>query len=574
MGDRLVDSARPAANDQRGWGLRIPVVIAVVALALRLWAPGPMVVTIDEPHWMWRSVMFRQAIIDGNFADASAATDGVGTMPGVTTMWAGAAGLQVATAQGLEGTAFTDRSMLVAKDLVALACSFALWASIVLGALVIGRRAALAMGVLLAAEPWLIGHSHLVHTDAMVTMFGFAGFMAAAAAAAAILEQRTASPAEAPPTSRLRAPVALGGACGGLFALAVLTKLNGLVLLAAALASVTAFGALAAHRDPSSSASAFLRQWAKVCGVAALTFLAVTVTVWPALLVAPTEQMGALGRALSLADQPTPAYFRGRMHSSPPPAFYPIVLALRMSPWLGSAAAAGLATFAWRRVRHRSPLTAGWFVAAASSTATAYAVAIAISTKWYDRYALPLFSFAALVGGVAVATMWAGVDRRQRYSRRTSRIIAVTAAALLVVLAARTAPYGVAYVDPLAGGQQRSVEQIRIGWGEGIEQVDRLVDRDTRGHCEDARVLVSFAYSFAVHCGQIDLNTAKPAEAPDYIVEYVADRQRLGAAGVLGRFRPFATLAGTAKVQGLVYVWLWRVDKSAADAALYAAPRS
>ena len=68
----------------------MPLAIAVIALVLRLWAPGPVTQTQDEYNWLLRSDTFRTALLDRDIAAAT--VTGGGTMPGVTTMWAGTFG--------------------------------------------------------------------------------------------------------------------------------------------------------------------------------------------------------------------------------------------------------------------------------------------------------------------------------------------------------------------------------------------------------------------------------------------------------------------------------------------------
>jgi len=289
--------------------------------------------------------------------------------------------------------------------------------------------------------------------------------------------------------------------------------------------------------------------------------------VWPALLADPLKQFHSLGQSLGLADQPTPGYFRGALHTSPPPAFYPVIVVLRMSPWLLAGSCVSAAAAMWALLfRRRTRLSARWFECSALGTAVVYGLAIAVSAKWYDRYALPLFSFAALAFALGCAAFVEWIKSHSRRYLLTLRAAGWATVAVLTIITATNAPYATAYVDPLVGGQTRAANQIRLGWGEGVDQVDRIVNEATGGHCDKARVGVSFAYSFPVHCGDVDL--AWQQNIPDFVVEYISDRQQLGAGRMLGRLQPFASVAGTAKVDGFTYVWVWRIDTKAAQAAL------
>ena len=125
---------------------------------------------------------FHTAVVDGNFARATTANvKTVGssnpTVPGVTTMWAGTLGytsVSVAHAVGLADApkTFAGSVLRASRFFVALWCSIALGLFVAVAALLVGRRASLVAGVLLATEPFLVGHSDVLHTDALVAMFG------------------------------------------------------------------------------------------------------------------------------------------------------------------------------------------------------------------------------------------------------------------------------------------------------------------------------------------------------------------------------------------------------------------
>ena len=78
----------PRANRIRG---RAAVaVVGLVALGMRWWQPGEVLVTTDEFNWVLRSERFATAIRTGDLAAASAdPVTTIATRPGLTTLWIG-----------------------------------------------------------------------------------------------------------------------------------------------------------------------------------------------------------------------------------------------------------------------------------------------------------------------------------------------------------------------------------------------------------------------------------------------------------------------------------------------------
>ncbi len=548
-----------AARSRRAGPLAL--LVALVAFGLSIWAPGPPIHGTDDFLWLWRSGNFRHAIAHHNFADAS--VQGAGpefahnTMPGVTTMWAGAIGLALSERQlpATQPDARSARAFTIARGLIAFACAAALWLLIVFVAELAGRSTALVTGALLATEPWLAGHSHMLHTDAMVTMFSAAALAAGAAAA-----QRALAPRPAPVGWMHKAEVA-GAISGVLCGLALLTKVSALALIGPAAASLTLLTGIAASHTTG------LRPWARRwvgSGAAAVGTCTVTVlALWPALLVAPSAQFRALRASMQLAGESTFGFARGALRTQPGRGYYAVVLGYRLSPWLLClsvlalvAAVIGLALRAVRRTPRmlRAPW---WFTATLSVVAALYGVTIVFAAKWYDRYALPLFPFLALAAGLFVAQAWQWVTRNRRAWHRAGPplLCALTLCAATVVV--RQAPDAVSYVDPLLGGQERASHDIRLGWGEGIERANAIIRHDA-GTCADVHVAVRLAYAISLTCGTAVPDPSSSASV-DYIVEYIATRQVEGPATIPRRYGRQARVIGEVRVQGFPYVWVWRV---------------
>ncbi|NLE99844.1 MAG: hypothetical protein GX601_02590, partial [Anaerolineales bacterium] len=191
-------------------------------------------VTPDEPVWVHRAIQFRDALIARNWAKVP-----VTGHPGVTTMWLGAAGISARqlltpaeSAQHLDwirpmtwlapgnGAAYRHLWYFLpsGRIAVALVTTAGLGLSYLMAGRLLGSRLAILALGLLAFDPFLAGHSGLLHTDGLLATFSMLALLAAACA--------------------LRARAPLGWwAVAGLFAgLTVLTKSPGILVALAVLA--------------------------------------------------------------------------------------------------------------------------------------------------------------------------------------------------------------------------------------------------------------------------------------------------------------------------------------------------
>jgi hypothetical protein len=208
------------------WSLVIGIFGA--AFLLRL-LPIGRYVTPDEPAWVYRAIRFA----DGLAARDWTALPSTGH-PGVTTMWLGAAGVAVqqllappGSAAHLDwirrlawlapenGEAFRRLAFFLPWGRVAVALVTTLGLVVLYPLLVrlFDRRVALLAVGLLACDPFVIGHSGLLHTDALLATFSL---LALATALCGLWEPRRA------------AWPALSGVFTGL---ALLTKTPAIILL-------------------------------------------------------------------------------------------------------------------------------------------------------------------------------------------------------------------------------------------------------------------------------------------------------------------------------------------------------
>src|SRR5690606_21454426 len=138
--------------------------------------------TPDEAIWVYRSIQFREALLDGRWADTLVAGH-----PGVTTTWLGALGMSAQrlldpvaradydwlarmaylTPDNVE--AYRRLATLLTGGRVAVALVNALGVVGVywLARRLAGARVAIVAGLLLAFDPFLVGLSGLLHVDGL-----------------------------------------------------------------------------------------------------------------------------------------------------------------------------------------------------------------------------------------------------------------------------------------------------------------------------------------------------------------------------------------------------------------------
>lgn len=457
----------------RGTGWRV----ALLALLLGLCALLPRTInladftTIDESyHWPGRVQRFEQALREHDWA----ATNQTGH-PGVTTMWLGTLGRQLAARQGVpeadwqhEGVAYLAylRLPLALANGLAVVCGFLL-----LSRLLRLHLAALA-ALLWAVSPFLIAHGRLLHLDALLTSLMTLSLLSLLVA--------LADPDD-PAARRGRRAALLGsGVLGGL---ALLTKAPSLLLLPTVALLLLATAPPRGLRARLAWAVPRGLLWG---GLAATTALAL----WPALWVAPLQTVrSVIDEVLHNGGQPTDGgnFFLGQAVPAPGPLFYPAVLLWRSTPLglLGLLAFAllvlpGLLRAAGARPRPRAAVRLdreqrvllGLLV-----FALLFGLAMASEPKQFDRYLLPIWPTLQILAAVGLVRLldlpWA--ERLGAWARAALRGLRWGLVVLLGLLMAaqvdRYQPYYLAYFNPLLGGGQTAQRIMLVGWGEGMEQV-------------------------------------------------------------------------------------------------------
>jgi 4-amino-4-deoxy-L-arabinose transferase-like glycosyltransferase len=434
------------------------LLLVTLAFLVRL-APLGRYVTPDEPMWVQRSVQFADALAAGDWASVP-----VTGHPGVTTMWLGAAGVglqrllapaesaahldwlhRLAWLTPENGEAFRHLAFFLpfGRVAVALATTLGLLLASLLTARRFGWTAALLMSGLLAFDPLLVGHSGLLHTDALLSTFVLLALLAA--------------------FNGLDGPrPALWWGLAGLFsALATLSKTPG-VMAAGFLMGLLAVRAIpvVVRRQPQPAL------WSlATCALAFLVaFVLALFALYPALWADPAgvvQTLGAFaGRHVEMTQRPI--FFAGRLTYDPGPVFYPAVLLFRASPLLLVGLVIGLA-----RLR-RIPADGRFVLLTLLAFAVLFVTMMSLGAKKHDRYVLPAIPPLTLAVAVALSA-----SPRLRVSR--SPYLLVPLLSLVLLLPFVTCP--LAYANPLLGGPPVAARVLSLDWGEGMGAAARWLNR-------------------------------------------------------------------------------------------------
>ncbi|MBE9508231.1 MAG: glycosyltransferase family 39 protein, partial [Chloroflexi bacterium] len=345
--------------------------------------------TPDEPAWVYRAIRFADALAARDWA----AIPSTGH-PGATTMWLGALGAAIhrlldpaeSTAH-LEwirrmawlapenGPAFRHLVFFLpwSRVAVALVATLGLAALYPLLVRLFDRRVALLATGLLAFDPFLIGHSGLLHTDALLATFGL---LALTTALNGLREPRRA----------------FWWLLSGLFTgLALLTKTPALLILPFILLLI----AIAALVHDSPFATRLLRS-SFHCSLLILIALVTYFALYPALWANPSDTFGTLfafaGQQAEMAQRPI--FFAGQMTYDPGPAFYPAVFLFRISPVVLAGLVIGL--IALRRL----PSDRRFPFLLLTAFAVGFGTLMSLGAKKHDRYLLPALAPLALAAAL------------------------------------------------------------------------------------------------------------------------------------------------------------------------------
>lgn len=507
-------------DPQRQKSSLIDWLVALGLFSLALWLRAVDLthfVTADEHNWIYRSGLFLNAFLRRDWPATS-----VWLTPAVTTTWLGSGSLAVyyQLHQAMIDQPFTEwlvsfsRNKIDLDILVIMRWSMAVFTAVMV-AVVYGlarklwpRPVALLGCVFLLTEPHLLSVSRIIGHDALVTVLMIASLLSF------LWVLRRSSTANHPTTERPQKPLrfmtnsyiwlAFSGALAGL---GVLSKAPAMFLIP--FVGLLAVADLWQQRDKVTFWMLGLLIWG---GALWLTF----VLGWPAAWVAPLgKTWDVISNAFLSSAGLEDADIQPFVSIPQLGYFYYLINGLfKLSPLLTIGLI--MALFGgWGKLRSQNhslkALTQGeyfWLLL----FAVLFGIFMSFGVKKSPRYILPAFPALAFVG----AWGWLYLLRRLN---RTFVVLGLSTAALLITLL--YAPYYFTYYNPLLGGSITAPHLVRIGWGEGLDQVGRWLDAQPEAYADHAGVRYT-ATVYPFYQG----NLSSPiSEELDYVVFYIKQSQ-------------------------------------------------
>ncbi|RMH78458.1 MAG: phospholipid carrier-dependent glycosyltransferase, partial [Calditrichaeota bacterium] len=495
-------------------------------------------ITADEPLWMTRSILFAEALLTGQLADMLQTGH-----PGVTTMWTGSLGLLLGYWQQNTATFLDfiralphtpDRVDIRLLPLVRLPTVFLAAVCVVLlyhwGRLLLGRRVALIAALLLAFDPLFLAHSRVLHHDALATIFISLSLLA-------LLNYGLSD------TPHPRFFLSASGILAGL---ALLSKGTSLVLIGFA-------GLFFIWLWFTQRRSA----WDMVKAVGSWLVLTIItfVLLWPAMWVVPGQVMREVfGWIITSTDV-------GEVGNTIAPAwtgrlpklgilFYPVNWLLKSTP-LSIIGMVGL--IGWWRGPARRPhrLVVGWL----GIFTLLFTVMLTVGDKRDGRYLLPVYPPLCLLAASGLDWLGQSLSSRIRLPRQTQQIgLATLLILLLLAFSLPWYPYYHSYYNPLIGGNRLAPKLIKVGWGEGMEQVAAYLNQQENAQSlvvatSYASTLLPFFVGRAVKHHQV---------APsDYVLNYIRQVQNGYPFPEYWQYYQPRPPLMTVHEDGLDYAWLY-----------------
>jgi 4-amino-4-deoxy-L-arabinose transferase-like glycosyltransferase len=543
------------------WVLVSYLAIGLAALLPRVLDLGRWLSGDEASFWLHRADTFLRAIRTGDFA-ATAIT----THPGVTTMWLGSAGLVLHDALANWGL-LHDFSFATFLAIVRLPTALTHVAGVLVGYALLRRMFAPALAALAAllwaADPFVIAFSRVLHVDALP-----ATFMTISLLAACLFWHH----------ERRRRWLIISAVAGGL---AILSKSPSLVLLPAVglVALLAAFGAgqrpttkdegLWAEPPATSTAwpkktptpflsrlSSFVSPLAIWSAIATLTVFAL----WPALWVGPLqayEQVRVGVEVEGASPHMLGNFFLGQEDDAPGLLFYPVALALRLTPWtlLGLLAP----PFVWRRAKQlerRDLLALLCFV-------VIFMAAMSLFPKKFNRYLVPAFPAFDILAAFGLAGIGDWLRRKSLSADLQSALKGVWLAgiALAAVLnAAYWHPYGIVAFNQLFGGAAAGPRAFAIGWGEGLSEAAGWLNQqpDITGVRVAATMTTGLQSYLRQGAQAIVPDSPELPPATGYVVVYARNVQWDQPWPPFDQFYGRETPEHVVRIHGIDYAWIYR----------------
>lgn len=527
----------------------------IVALLPRVLDLGRFVTHDEAEFWLDRSRIFLRAIEHGDYA-ATAIT----THPGVTTMWLGSAGIVLRQALFAWGWLQRD-TFPVMLTLMRLPVVLVHVAAILLGYALLRRmlpaRVAFLAALFWATDPFVIGYSRLLHVDALMGTFATVSLLSACSYWH---------------HHRHSALLILSAVCAGL---AVLSKSPGLALL-------PAIGFIALMHDASwithhesrimaGQVSKLPLQISLLCArfsVLALwlaVFVLTLLIVWPAIWASPLRVYELLRIGVeNEGAQPhmTGNFFLGERQEAPGLLYYPVAVALRLTPWtlLGLflvASPPSVLTALRRRPlsssRHRD-------MAALALFCILFIIALSLFAKKFNRYLVPIFPVLDILAAAGLGYTMHHVHHTTP-GKIVNRAFLPILTGIAIVNAAWWHPYSMVAFNQALGGAQAGAHTFAVGWGEGFDLAADWLNQqpDITGVLVQSRMIKSLNPYLRKGAQAFFPDEGKLRKNAGYVVVYISEVQGGPPLAPFDQFYGQAIPLHTVTIHGVPYAWIYQV---------------
>src|SRR5262245_12290188 len=560
------------------WVLLSYLAIGLAALLPRALDLGAFLTGDEANFWLRRSDIFLGAIRSGDWAATA-----ISTHPGVTTMWLGSAGLLLQDA--LLGSGLVrDGGFATFLALTRLPTVLVHAAGIVVGYGLLRRlltaAPAFLAALLWAADPFVIGYSRVLHVDALTGTFATLSLLAAC------LYWHHQPRARWLILSAITAGLAILSKSPAL----ALLPIVGLIALTVAYRPPTT-DQRPASCDASDSPSFDVRR-SSLVGLLAwgLVAAATIFALWAALWVGPLRAFDQIRLGVE-AEGAEPHmlgnFFQGRADDAPGPLFYPVALALRLTPWaLLGLLALPLALRGARPATRRD-------IAALAGFVMFFVVALSLFPKKFNRYLIPAFPMVDILAAVgllalivfcvrgasrligrelaapslgdhpgvaALRTDRHGSAKRSAFFNLDVAILTVVGLAA-VINAAWYHPYDIVYFNQALGGASIGARTFLAGWGEGFDQVAEWLNQQP----DITGVVTVSAMGSSL---QPYMRKGADVSGPDgnalphksgYVVVYIRQVQDGQTVPPFDQFYGHGVPLHTVSIHGVDYAWIYQV---------------
>lgn len=468
--------------------------------------------------------------------------------PGVTMSWLDAFGLGgqylLAWLRGAPLPPFTEYiysdilTLVIAARLpYALLTALAVPVVYVLARHLFPDPVALVGALCMAFDPFFLAHSRVAHGDAPVAVFMVVSILALLGYA-----QRT-------DRHLWRDPYLITSAVSG--SLAALTKAPGQLMAVLVIGFAVMYAVIDGYAQKQSLRDS-LKHWAQVVLAWGVISLAVFILVWPGMWVDPfgtLRQM--LNETFGKVEEGHLVYFFGQPTLDPGPWFYLYVIPFRLTPVTLLGAGLSLLLLTWHAVT--DPKLFKWH-ALLWLIVIVLVLLANLSPKKQDRYLLPLFPMLSLLAAIG----WVGVV--SWLSRYKLPVLALVVGVHFIPTVTYY-PYYLTYFNPLMGGPTRASETTLMGWGEGMEQVAAYLN--AKPNAADLYVASTPSQTLLPYFAGTGENfyTNDIAFRADYVVLYLAQRQRLAPSPEIVRYFQSQPPEHTVEIHGVEYAHIYPTEK-------------